>query len=287
MTAITKTAAPPVRRVRFKFGDPKPMNHFFVENDIAFSHLVAMLSAIFPPGEESFIRSVRNFSDQITDPDLKKRVAGFIGQESVHGQEHRRLNEKLVEMGYPLVGLFTFPKDSRRQRWLLKFESKFTPLGHLAWTACAEHYTATIAKRLLESEYLQSIPADPEIHNLLNWHAIEESEHKSVAFDVYRAMGGGEDLRIKVMQRMLAITYPAAFLVIMASIATDPHAWRPIKVTRQLIKLANGPLLRGLKRELAVYTVPGFHPSDIDTTELEAEWKEKLFGKGAPLEGKY
>lgn len=40
---------------------------------------------------------MREFADQITDPTRKKRVAGFIGQESVHGQKHRRLNQQLVE----------------------------------------------------------------------------------------------------------------------------------------------------------------------------------------------
>lgn len=68
-----------------------------------------MLSGGFPPGEEAFIRSVRRFADQITDPVLKERVAGFIGQESMHGQEHRRLNERLVEIGY---GIEWFDRDS-------------------------------------------------------------------------------------------------------------------------------------------------------------------------------
>lgn len=42
-----------------------------MENDIVYSHFVAGLSGGFPPGEEGFIRSVRKFSDQITDPVLK------------------------------------------------------------------------------------------------------------------------------------------------------------------------------------------------------------------------
>ena len=94
---------PKTRRIRFRFGDDGNAHKYFVENDIVYSHFVAGLSGGFPPGEEGFIRSVRKFSDQITDPVLKKRVAGFIGQESVHGQEHRRVNEKLIEMGYPIA----------------------------------------------------------------------------------------------------------------------------------------------------------------------------------------
>src|SRR5690625_2618944 len=179
---------PKVRRMRFRFGEPQPMNHYLVDGDIVLSHLVALLSASFPPGEESFIRSVRRFSGRITDPTLKKRVAAFIGQEAVHGQEHRRLNEKLIEKGYPMVRLYTFSKDSLRQRLIERIERLTPGYFHLAMTAAAEHYTATLAERVLGSAELQAIPADPEGWNLLNWHAMEELEHKSVAFDVYRSV---------------------------------------------------------------------------------------------------
>src|SRR6266700_1740852 len=91
---------PKVRRIRFRFDEPAARGKYFVDDDMVFSHFVAGLSAGFPPGEEGFIRSVRRFTDQITDPTLKQRVAGFIGQEATHGNEHRHLNERLTELGY-------------------------------------------------------------------------------------------------------------------------------------------------------------------------------------------
>ncbi|BBN46480.1 hypothetical protein MINTM008_09730 [Mycobacterium intracellulare] len=75
---VAESTYPKARRIRFWFGDPEPMDHHFVEGNIVFSHLVALLSGVFPPGEELFIRSVRRFADQMTDPVLMKRVAGFI-----------------------------------------------------------------------------------------------------------------------------------------------------------------------------------------------------------------
>ncbi|HLS02527.1 MAG TPA: metal-dependent hydrolase [Beutenbergiaceae bacterium] len=280
MTTVEKThQAVPVRRVRFRFGDPKPMNHFFVENDIVLSHFVAFLTAVFPPGEESFIRSVRAFSDEITDPELKKRVAGFIGQESVHGQEHRRLNEQLADLGYPIVRLCLFDKDSRRQRFVHWLENRVSPYTHLAWTAAAEHYTATLAKRVLSSDEIQALPNDPEIRHLLNWHAIEESEHRDVAFDVYQAVGGTEEGRIRVMRHMYYATIPVVAAAVTASVVTDPRAViHPFKALRQAYNLARGPIVRGLMKEIKVYMRPGFHPLDIDTSDLEAEWRERLFG---------
>ena len=62
--------------------------HYAAEGDLIMSHVVAVLSATFPDGEDFFVRSVRHYRDQLTDPELKRQVAGFIGQESVHGREH-------------------------------------------------------------------------------------------------------------------------------------------------------------------------------------------------------
>ncbi|PIB79730.1 metal-dependent hydrolase [Mycobacterium celatum] len=276
---------PKVRRIRFRFGDPQPMNHHFVEGDIPFSHLVAVLSAAFPPGEESFIRSVRRFADRVSDPVLKKRVAAFIGQESVHGREHRRLNEKLIEMGYPFVRLFTFPHDSRRQRLILRIENRAPALAHLAMTAAAEHYTATLAERVLSSDEIQAIAEDPEVRNLFNWHAVEELEHKSVAFDVYRAVGGPEWLRISVMAVMYYFTIPVVTVGVLLSIATDPRGWRPITVLRQTIGLFRGPLVKGLMADLRTYMRPGFHPDDIETDHLVERWRQELFGAEGALVG--
>ncbi|WP_236741257.1 metal-dependent hydrolase, partial [Mycobacteroides abscessus] len=56
---------PRTRRIRFPFGEG---SKYFFDDDIAFSHLWANLSGSFPPGEELFIRSVRRFADEISDP---------------------------------------------------------------------------------------------------------------------------------------------------------------------------------------------------------------------------
>lgn len=281
---VTTTSYPPVRRIRFRFGDPRPMKRHFVEGDIVMSHLTAMLSAIFPPGEEGFIRSVRRFADHVSDPVLKKRVNGFIGQESVHGQEHRRLNEQLIAMGFPLVRLFMFDRESRRHKLIVRYENRLPGYVHLAGTAAAEHYTATLAQRMLSDE-MQAIPGDPEVRRLLNWHAVEELEHKSVAFDVYRAVGGPEWIRIAVMAVAYALTLPVATAAVMFSIATDPTGWHPIIVLRQTIGVYRGPLLKGVMTELRQYMRPGFHPDDIDTGELLEQWRRELFGANGALVG--
>ncbi|OBA82307.1 metal-dependent hydrolase [Mycolicibacterium mucogenicum] len=285
ITAHT-AALPKVRRMRFQFGEPEPLQRHFVEGDIVFSHLVAVLSGSFPPGEESFIRSVRRFSDQITDPVLKKRVAGFIGQESVHGQKHRKLNTQLADMGYPLVRFLLFAPTSVRQKVVLRIEKLIPAKVHLAMTAAAEHYTAVLGARVLSNDEIQAIPGDPEVWRLLNWHAMEELEHKSVAFDVYRSVGGSERTRIAVMWFMYFLTIPVVTAAVALSILLDPTAWpRPITVLRQTYGVFRGPLLRGFLGEIAEYLRPGFHPDDVPTEELLARWRHDLFGAGGELVG--
>lgn len=278
-------ALPKVRRMRFQFGEPEPLHRHFVEGDIVFSHLVAVLSGSFPPGEESFIRSVRRFSDQTTDPVLKKRVAGFIGQESVHGQEHRKLNTQLADMGYPLVRFLLFAPTSVRQKVVLRIEQLIPAKVHLAMTAAAEHYTAVLGARVLSNDEIQAIPGDPEVWRLLNWHAMEELEHKSVAFDVYRSVGGSERTRIAVMWFMYFLTIPVVTAAVALSILLDPTAWRPFKVLRQTYGVFRGPLVRGILSEIAEYLRPGFHPDDVPTDELLERWQHDLFGAGGELVG--
>lgn len=270
---------PRARRIRFRF-DRASSDKYFVENDMVYSHFVAGMSGGFPAGEESFIRSVRRVADRVADPVLKKRVTGFVGQEAMHGQEHRKLNEKLVELGYPIAWL---DSEQAKQR-MLWIEERVPPEVHLAMTAAAEHYTAVLAQRVLASDEIQAIPGDPEVWNLLNWHALEELEHKSVAFDVFRAVGGTERTRIGVMLAMYSLTLPLTYLGLALAVGRDPVARRqPVRVAREAYRLFTGPVFRGLMPELGKYLRPGFHPDDIDTAALLSRWQRELFGNDGQL----
>ncbi|WP_246023783.1 metal-dependent hydrolase [Nocardia yunnanensis] len=278
--ALPAQAYPKARRIRFRFDQRDTHDKYFVENDMVYSHFVAGMSGAFPAGEESFIRSVRRVADRVTDPVLKKRVTGFVGQEAMHGREHRKLNDKLVELGYPIKWLDSPQAIERTQR----LERRLSPEVHLAMTAAAEHYTAVLAQRVLGSDEIQAIPGDPEVWNLLNWHALEELEHKSVAFDVFRAVGGSEATRIGVMLAMYSLTLPLTYVSLAIAVGRDPNARRqPVRVARETYRLFTGPIFRGLMPELAKYLRPGFHPDDIDTSRLLDRWQRQLFGADGEL----
>jgi predicted metal-dependent hydrolase len=209
------------RRIRFSYPTGSLQRHF-VGGDLVMSHVVAHLSARFPEGEDFFVRSVRRFADQITDPELTSRVQGFIGQEVTHGREHRALNERLQQMGYPTGWV-----DRMTHRDFKRFERLMSPLTCLAVTAAFEHYTAVLAEMLLSEERAQAILGSTEVRSMLLWHAIEESEHRSVAFDVYRSVGGSETRRIWTM-RIIRLTSPQAscFSPPFRCSVTAPHTTR-------------------------------------------------------------
>src|SRR5689334_1586468 len=149
ITAPVRSNRPiPTRRMSFDDAVQSVPKHFAVDDDLMLSHLAAALSAVFPDGEDYFVRSVRQYRDQITDPELKRQVAGFIGQEAMHGREHRVFNDRLAELGYPTKQVERFTRLG------LAFREKVAPAkANLAATAALEHFTATLAELVLTDEY--------------------------------------------------------------------------------------------------------------------------------------
>ncbi|OMC08123.1 metal-dependent hydrolase [Mycolicibacter nonchromogenicus] len=266
------------RRIRFNY-PVAALDRHFVQGDLVMSHMIAHLSAVFPPGEDFFIRSVRRYADQITDPGLKEQVKGFIGQEVTHGREHRALNERLQEMGYPTRRVAQLV-DRRQQA----IERRFSPLTCLAITAALEHFTAVFAETLLSDEKAQEVLGTSEVRSMLLWHAIEESEHRAVAFDVYRAVGGGETRRIRTM-RIIRFSFPLAVVInTLISLFGDRAAYHPVRLFRSFAALRHSPFLtRAVFSRLGEYMQPGFHPNDRDNTDLLEHWEAKLFGEQGSL----
>ena len=267
------------RRITFAYptdGMPK----YFASGDPVMSHAVAMLSAMFPPGEDFFVRSVRAYRDEITDADLREQVKGFIGQEAMHGRGHREFNDRLAAMGYPTKGLEKVVDRSLRIRERIQGRR-----ANLAVTAALEHYTATFAETLMSSEEAQELFDVPAVRSLLLWHALEESEHKAVAFDVYQHVGGGERLR-RLMMNVTTVSFVSALVVATTvSILKDPEARQhPTQLRGSLARLRSSPFLdREAWRRIRDYNRPGFHPNDNDASELLERWQSALFGPEGSL----
>ena len=253
--------------------------YFAADADLVMSHAIAVLSAVFPDGEDYFVRTVRAVRDEITDADLKRQVAGFIGQEALHGREHRALNDRLAELGYPTKRIERFVRWGLHTR-----ERLLPPHANLASTAALEHITATIAEVILRDDEARRLVGSPEVLDLLLWHAVEECEHKAVAFDVYRAVGGSERTRVLVMNATLAGFIVGMTLQLLGSLVRDPAVRERGRLVESARRFRGSPFLRrSTWRRLRDYNRPDFHPDDHDTDALLDDWRERLFGPGGRL----
>ncbi|MCO8127860.1 metal-dependent hydrolase [Acidimicrobiia bacterium EGI L10123] len=292
MTITEPTPAPqtsnasrdvPTRRISFEEALRDLPKHFAEDGDIIGSHLIASLSSVFPDGEDFFVRSVRHYRSQITDPDLKRQVSGFIGQEAVHGREHREFNDRLDQLGYPTKAAERFTRKGLALR-----ERVAPPISNLASTAALEHFTATLAEIILSDERARDMIGHEEVKNLFLWHALEESEHKAVAFDVFKAVGGSERMRVWTMKFIRLGFVVGMGLQVIVSVLLDRDARRhPVKLWRSFRKLKASPFLsRETWRTLKEYDAPDFHPDDRDTDELVSRWRAELFGDEGTLNDK-
>lgn len=260
----------PVRRMDFGFTDvPK----YWFADDPFLTHFLSSLSSLFPEGEFFFVTSMRNIRDQIDDPVLQKEISAFIGQEAMHSKEHKAFNDYATAHGIDVDYMH------RRVGKLLKFGHKIlTHKQQLAVTCALEHFTATIAKQLMERTDWSDRMNDPVMKKMWLWHAVEESEHKSVCYDAY--------------QRLYPNSYGtrSSFMVfawsILALVLVEQQV-RLMAKDKQLFNLKSWGRgmwglfgYKGFLTELTLplldYFRPGFHPEDHFSDDLEKKYKELL-----------
>ncbi len=286
LTATRQTSDPtkkvPTRRMDFEESMRDVPRHFARDGDLISGHVIAALSSVFPDGEDYFVRSVRHYRDQVSDPALKRQVAGFIGQEAVHGREHRVFNDRLAELGYPTKHYEKFT------RFGLRIRGRLAPAkANLAATAALEHFTATLAEVVLTSEEIRDLMGAEPVRDLFVWHALEESEHKAVAFDVYRAVGGGERLRVWTMNFFRYGFVLGMGLAVVLSLLGDGATYRKGNLRQSWRRLKTSPIVDPkLWAQLKDYNRPDFHPDDSDTTALVETWRAELFGENGTLNDK-
>ncbi|OLL28907.1 metal-dependent hydrolase [Burkholderia sp. SRS-W-2-2016] len=232
------------------------------------THFYNALSLLFPAGERFFMDSVRNYRDQIDDPELKKQVLGFIGQEAMHTREHIEYNDLLQQAGLPAHKL------DNRLLWFLNQFRKYLPHSYqLAITVCLEHYTAMLAAILLEDS--SRIAGSVEGYTQMwTWHALEETEHKSVSYDVWNAVLK-PGLRRYLLRTGTMLTTTLIFWLIVFDynvrlIVADRKRGGHLRGLWRLTRYVWGPrrgVLPSIAGEWLSFFRPGFHPWDHDNRD--------------------
>ena len=265
----------PPRHIDFQF--PKTMSKYFYADNATATTFFAMLSGAFPPGERYFMDSVRYFRHRVTDKRQRAAISGFMGQEAIHGREHDRLNELLAERGFDMETPDRCVKIALR---VLKMLPKST---QLAATTFMEHFTALLAEQLLEDEAFQSL-ADPQMIKIWQWHALEELEHKAVAYDVYELIGNRHGERIAAAAASVVVLLPMLGVTWAWMLAKDGKLGS-VKDNAEGLNMLfgrKGFVSRILPR-MPEFIARRFHPDHHDTGALEEAWRERLFAEGGKL----
>ncbi|WP_296276914.1 metal-dependent hydrolase [uncultured Acinetobacter sp.] len=256
-------------KVRKPSFNPKAIRRHFFANSPVMSHLLTALSSTFPVGEQFFVHSVRNVRDKITDEKLQAQIAAFIGQEAMHSKAHAEFNDAWRRDDYNLDSF---------QAWLAcrdAFIKSVHPKLQLAVTCAFEHFTALLGGYILRNPQVLSTLDDDAI-KLWVWHAIEEIEHRAVAFDVYQAIYKDDRTRRAVMRN---VTTGFASLTFYSATRLFMQDWR--KSVPKVIQNVHGiymisKMLISLIPEYLSYYKADFHPDEIDYSKIVTYWKEKL-----------
>lgn len=246
-------------RPRFWYGGQKSVSAFY-DN----------LSVFFPKGERFFVASVMAHRHHLKDPALLEAVKAFCGQEGCHGREHERYNRLLTAQGYPIAQM------EQRIEWLLATVTRFIPKRwQLATTCSLEHFTALLGHLILTHPDAFD-GADPVMASLWRWHALEENEHKAVAYDVYLAAGGNWAERSFVMLLTTAIFWGKVVeqqTRMMKADGTLGSAREWAQLFSFLFLKKGGGLLSLLPQYFDWFR-PGFHPWQQDNRAALEKWKE-------------
>jgi uncharacterized protein len=269
-TPLDLTITPRDRR----FGRGMAQDRWWMGGDPIATAFYNALSATFPKGEGFFVESVRRFRGG-ADPKLAAEIKAFVTQEVMHSREHVQFNRRAVEAGYDLTAL-----DERIDFRLAFIRSK-PPIASLAATMALEHFTAILAHELLrDRRHLAG--ADAESAAMWRWHAIEEIEHKGVAYDtwLHATRDWPRFKRWKVKAKvMLLVT--RNFLVdrtrgtlelLRQDGIVGPRAWARLF----WFAFVRPGMMRRILAAWASFFLPGFHPWNHDDRALIRAEEQRL-----------
>ena len=237
------------------------------------------LSLTFPDGEKMFMDSVRHYRARLPAP-LAAQVRAFLAQEAVHAREHHALNALIDRSRYPVERI----EGMIRRR--IAFARARGPIRMLCATTALEHFTAMMAEthdRMQDKLFGRTAP---ELERLWRWHALEETEHKAVAFDVFLEVTRGWPSWRRYLLRVWSMVFITAMftrnITRYASMLLEAEG-RPPREARRAVRrfLWRDPgLFRSNLRTYFAWYRPGFHPWDIDNRAQMARWQAEFAAQG-------
>ena len=232
------------------------------------------LSAVFPHGETFMIRSLMPLKGRVPEP-LNTEIAAFIEQEAGHSREHVAMNKGLVAAGFDVT-----PLDRAIRKFVAMFRNA-NDVTKVGATMCIEHITAIIAAEVLKNDR-HLAGSDSQLRELWLWHAVEEVEHKAVAFDTFMYLTRDwSALRRWATRSSMMLLISASFLFNRTRgqielLRQDGYSVGP--AMHGILKSSFGKdgIGRNVIMPLFHFLKPGFHPWDIDDHALISRGDEQL-----------
>lgn len=258
---------------------PDTVDRHWFNGDPWTTHWMNAILAAVPDGERWVMHSARRQLDRLQDPKVRKAALEFIRQERIHAREHDAMNALAVAHGIRMDRLEQLFKRIRKG-----LQERLSDDMQSAVAAAFEHMTATISSVMLENPEVFD-DTHPELAALLFWHFVEETEHKSVSFDVFwDASGGGVRGYLKRTGGM-ALATVIGFPLLAVNHAYLLYQDRQLTNLRSALYLADillrrPGILSGVFRHYLPYYRPDFHPWDDDNREVIRVWKREFEKSG-------
>lgn len=249
----------------------------WLPGDAFANHTINVLHLLFPAGELWFCRVYNKALPLVTDPVVYADAKGFMRQEAIHSRSH----EGVIKHYYAAHGIDTSPFTQRIDRIFSHYlgekpfgfnvgKSRFWLRQQLGIIAALEHFFGYLGQWVLDAKALDEAKADPMMLDLLRWHGAEEVEHRSVAHDLFKHMGG------TYLERSLhmLITMPLLLVIIYMGnrfmMNVDPAKPRKPSFLMGWWASARHGRLPQLPHVIAAamrYFSPWFHPGSEGNTE--------------------
>ncbi len=255
---------------RLSFAYPEDFNPAWHRRLPELAAAANAVSMMMPHAEPFVAKSVRAAAEAFdTDNELLADEARvYVQQELEHHRQHQRFNEMVVA-AYPKISRldrfmgWTFDRLARRSlTFRLAFAAGFETVAYAGarWTDDRLH-------RLFDD-------AEPVASTLFLWHLAEEIEHKTVAFDVFRAHTCS--VRFRTLRHLGGLASSAVLLALFTFLGTcslllaqrkffSPRAHANLFMWSLSFIFEVMPLM-------AVSMLPSHHPRSLTDPSWLAQW---------------
>ena len=262
----------------FTFEFPAALDPVWAPDNVSRSLLFNGFSLTMPYLEPFLVKTMREALEHVDDARLRIDMQAFMGQEASHYRCHRRLNEILKANGSPeLAGV---EAELERSYERLSQQSLRRRLAYSAGFECMTNGFTTWFIRHRRELFGN---ASPHVASFWLMHMVEETEHKTVAFDAYMALFGD------FWPRFFGVFHGSLHVLGygVRGLVASLDARRELRRSSRLVEVVRlfGTMTANVAPFLLRALLPGHNPRRDDDPQWMRDWVAayQALPAGAPL----